>query len=197
MPRVRAIISVQDGVELPECEQSSGIDGMDRQRLEGKDIKRRLKVIENAIASLVRHILACELPSCRCRVEVSLLICNDKRITELNAAYFGRNRPTDVLSFPQLSRDELEQLKHPHKCDSEAVKLLGDIVISIGAVRRQARRYKHSQVDELMRLVAHGFLHLLGYEDAEDAERKAMAKRERALIRSWKLSVWKSQSDSP
>lgn len=185
MPRVKTIVSVQDDIELPEARHFNGVAG--KQQPEAVNFGQRLRMVRRIIASLVRHILICELPHCRCHLEVSLFICDDERIRELNATYLGRDRPTDVLSFPQLSMGELEHLKRPHKCTAAVAKPLGDIVISIGAVQRQARRYKHSQIDELVRLVAHGLLHLLGYEDADDAKRRSMAKRERELIRTWRL----------
>ncbi len=91
--------------------------------------------------------------------EVSVLVTGDERIRELNRRYLERDRPTDVLSFPDGDR-----LPDGHL-------LLGEIVVSLDTARRQARTVGHGELDELRELVVHGVLHLVGYDhDADDGE---------------------------
>ncbi|MFA4015819.1 MAG: hypothetical protein RUDDFDWM_000912 [Candidatus Fervidibacterota bacterium] len=147
--------------------------------------KVRPLLAKRVLLRLLSHVLTCELPHCNCHVEVSILFCDDKLITNLNYSYLKRDHPTDVLSFSQLSPSELETIKRKHKCCSSNPVLLGDIVISVERAIKQAKRYKHSAQEELMRLVIHGLLHLLGYSDSSKEERTEMSKREVALLRSF------------
>jgi probable rRNA maturation factor len=81
---------------------------------------------------------------------------DDDRIRELNRRFLGRDGVTDVLSFPD--GDELPS----------GGRLLGEIVISLEAVRRQAEQFGHGELRELSELVLHGVLHLLGYDHSSD-----------------------------
>jgi probable rRNA maturation factor len=89
-------------------------------------------------------------------LEVHLLVTDDPRIQDLNRRYLDRDRPTDVLSFPDGER-----------LPSGAV-LLGEIVISLDTARRQAISLGHGELRELEELVLHGTLHLLGYDHDRD-----------------------------
>jgi probable rRNA maturation factor len=80
--------------------------------------------------------------------EISLLLCDDARITELNAKYRGKNRPTDVLSFPWNEKDTVA----------------GDIAISLPAMRRNAALFGAAENEELKRLLIHGILHVAGMD---------------------------------
>jgi probable rRNA maturation factor len=88
--------------------------------------------------------------------EVHVLITGDERIRELNRSYLGRDVATDVLSFPD--GDQLPSGR----------RLLGEIVISIDTARRQAAAEGHDELRELLELVIHGTLHLIGYDHAAD-----------------------------
>jgi probable rRNA maturation factor len=98
--------------------------------------------------------------------ELSVLLTDDDFIRTLNKAHRGKDRPTDVLAFPQ---DEGEGT--PSVLDDA---LLGDVVISLDTAERQARRRKHTLFDEVSFLLAHGILHLVGYDHQTDAEEAAM-----------------------
>lgn len=146
----------------------------------------QMRIPKRLITSLVRYILRHELGDCSHPLEVSIVFCDDERIAQLNAQYLDRNCATDVLSFPQLSPPIKESLEELGVMDASEPIPLGDVVISVQTAARQAKRYKHSVEDELVRLTAHGILHLLGYDDATVHGRRKMAQRERMLIRSWR-----------
>jgi probable rRNA maturation factor len=93
------------------------------------------------------------------RAEVSLVLCGDPAIRALNKRWRGFDKPTDVLSFPQLEGEASPQPKG-------APIALGDVVISLPTARRQAREAGKPLVDELALLWVHGLLHLLGYDHA-------------------------------
>jgi len=100
-------------------------------------------------------------------VEVSLSFVDDAEIEALNREHRGIDSPTDVLSFSQI---EGEELALP---EGEA-RLLGDIVISLQRCQDQALEYGHSFDRELAFLVAHGMLHLLGFDHQTPEEESAM-----------------------
>ena len=88
--------------------------------------------------------------------EVHVLIAGDDRLQRLNDRYLGRNRPTDVLSFPD--GDLLPSGR----------VLQGEVVISLDAARRQAEELGHDELRELSELALHGVLHLVGYDHERD-----------------------------
>ncbi len=99
--------------------------------------------------------------------DLELILCDDETIRELNREYRGKDRPTDVLSFP-LSGDL------PHQP-------LGSLVVSADRVREKASELGHREAEELTLLFIHGLLHLLGYDhETDEGEMRA---KEEALIR--------------
>jgi probable rRNA maturation factor len=87
--------------------------------------------------------------------ELSILLCGDKTITELNNQYRNKNEPTDILSF---------SLGTEMQDGENTVYLPGDIVISLDTLRENAGYFKTSEDEELRRLVIHGILHLDGMD---------------------------------
>lgn len=103
--------------------------------------------------------------------ELSILVCDDAMIHELNRAHRGKNRPTDVLAFAMREGP-------PSGVDAS---LLGDIVISLPTAARQARERRRPLWDEVTMLLAHGLLHLLGFDHRNDAEERVMNQQTAAL----------------
>ena len=112
--------------------------------------------------------------------EVSITLTDDKTIHELNRNYRGIDRPTDVLSFAFHESDEPEIITDDI---DEAIDTLGDIVVSVERAKTQAEDYRHSLRREIVFLIVHGMLHLLGYDHMEEAERLEMEK-EQAYVMS-------------
>lgn len=118
---------------------------------------------------------------CPYEAEVSLLLTSDEEIHRLNLEYRGIDRPTDVLSFPQIEYETPGDLSKAEEQESGEL-FLGDIIISLDRVKEQAESYGHGTRREFAFLVAHSMLHLLGYDhmtekDTEDME----ARQARAL----------------
>jgi probable rRNA maturation factor len=99
--------------------------------------------------------------------ELSILLTQDAEMTELNRTYRGRNRTTDVLAFSQLEGERADL----HE------QMLGDVVISVPQARRQARQRSSTLMEELVVLLVHGTLHLLGLEHEGAGRRAAAAMR--------------------
>ncbi len=106
---------------------------------------------------------------------MSILFTDDQEIAELNAQYRGKDKPTDVLSFPQEDC-----------CDrTEGAAVLGDVVISFETARRQALERGETVESEILRLLVHGVLHLAGYdhEGVGRNEAQRMRRKERQLLK--------------
>jgi probable rRNA maturation factor len=88
--------------------------------------------------------------------EVHVVVTGDDDLQRLNRDYRKLDRPTDVLSFPDGDTLPVGGI------------LLGEIVVSLDAVRRQAAELGHSELRELEELVLHGTLHLLGHDHEQD-----------------------------
>jgi probable rRNA maturation factor len=101
------------------------------------------------------------------RGRVSIALVSDRRIRALNRRYLGKDRPTDVLSFPTDLYSSTQRTQRIVSFVSD--RFLGEIVIARGVARRQAREAGHSELTELRVLALHGLLHLLGYDHDRDS----------------------------
>lgn len=103
-------------------------------------------------------------------VELSLALVRDPAIRRLNRDWRGKDRPTDVLSFP--AGDSPMPGPRP----------LGDVIISMDTARRAAKAFGTTLSQELALYLAHGLLHLLGYDHQTPAEARTMERLERRLL---------------
>jgi probable rRNA maturation factor len=94
-------------------------------------------------------------------LSLSILFCGDRRIRTLNRRFRRVDRPTDVLSFPSFKASEA-------RAAARRGEFLGDLVIDVPYAARQARRRGHDLGREVQILLAHGVLHLLGYDHETD-----------------------------
>ena len=99
--------------------------------------------------------------------EISVALISDAAIRKLNAAYRGKDKPTNVLSFPGEGPDDVRG-----PLGGPGGHILGDVVIAYGTVAKEAKAAGKSLKDHLSHMAVHGVLHLLGYdhEVASDAE---------------------------
>jgi len=117
--------------------------------------------------------------------ELSLLLCDDATIHVLNRDYREIDRPTDVLAFPQ-EEEGSEELGASHP------RMLGDVVISLETARKQALGAGRTIASEVTMLLAHGLLHLLGYDHRTPVEERQMKARTDALCAAARSSALRS-----
>lgn len=98
---------------------------------------------------------------------VTILLADDEAVRELNARFRQKDTPTNVLSFPAPRNPEFH---------------LGDIALAYGVCAREAAEQGKPLAHHLQHLVAHGVLHLLGYDHIGDDEAEAMESLERAVL---------------
>lgn len=124
--------------------------------------------------ALLKFVPPARTPGIR-GAEVNILFTDDASIREINREYREIDRVTDVLSFPfndfTYGRGTLPPCAAE---EATALLLLGDIVVSIPAVKRQAKEYGHSEERECAFLICHGMLHLLGYDHTTEEEEQQM-----------------------
>jgi probable rRNA maturation factor len=104
--------------------------------------------------------------------ELSVVFSNDDSIRELNAGWRGKDKPTNVLSFPAF----------PISGGGSLPPMLGDIVLAAETVSREAELEQKPIENHISHLVIHGLLHLLGYDHETDAEAEEMEAAERAAL---------------
>ena len=108
-------------------------------------------------------------------VEVAIRLTNDAEVHALNRDFRGKDKPTNVLSFPQIQADLLETLSNSDAKESSGGEiLLGDIVLARETCAREAKEKGISLEDHVTHLIVHGTLHLVGYDHMDDASAAAM-----------------------
>lgn len=130
-----------------------------------------------AVAAALAETPHAELAAAPMSVEVAVRLTNDAEVHQLNRQYRGKDKPTNILSFPMLSADMLVQLANSD--DGEV--LLGDLVLAAETVQREAAAKGWPVSQYVLHLVVHGTLHLLGYDHEDD---EAAADRMEALERA-------------
>jgi probable rRNA maturation factor len=105
--------------------------------------------------------------------ELSILLCDDSFIRELNSTYRGKDEATDVLSFAQDGLPFEEAIRG------------GDIVISMPTVRSYAERFGIEAEEELKRVTIHGILHLQGQDHETNDQTEPMLKEQERLMQNY------------
>lgn len=138
-----------------------------------------LDLIRKKAEKTIREVLRVENISEN--AEVSLSIVDKETIHKLNKEYRNVDRETDVLSFP-LDEEGFDNEGNP-------LILLGDIVICLDVAEDQAVDFDHSLEREIMYLICHSTLHLLGYDHIEEGDKKVMRSKEKEVMKN--LGVFK------
>jgi probable rRNA maturation factor len=113
--------------------------------------------------------------------ELSVVLAGDGLVRSLNRDHRGKDRTTDVLSFPLLEGHRLQ-------AGPGEPLVLGDVVLSLPQARRQARGHGRTFRAEAALLLTHGILHLLGYDHGTKAQEKRMFGLQDSLLRKWKAA---------
>lgn len=136
--------------------------------------------IMSEIEIVVNKCLEYEGKSQNCEVSISFV--DDEEIRNLNREYRGKDKPTDVLSFPLVEEE--------NPINNMIPVLLGDVVISSETSLRQAKEYGHSLKREILYLTVHSMFHLFGYDHMDEEEKKIMRNKEKAVMKE--LGVFKN-----
>lgn len=134
---------------------------------------------DRAVRTAMAHSRFAALLDSAVAAELSVRFTTDEAVRELNAEWRGKDKATNVLSFPMMEPELLEQLKDA----GDGELLLGDVVLAHGICTAEAAE-KHVPVeDHAAHLIVHGTLHLLGYDhETGDADAEAMEQIEREAL---------------
>jgi probable rRNA maturation factor len=136
------------------------------------------RLVRSAAEAAVAESAFPQLAQAERAVELSVRLTGDEEVRALNVQWRGKDKPTNVLSFPLAEADELEQAGEGPEL------MLGDIVLARGVCEREAAEKAIAFETHASHLLVHGTLHLLGYDHHGDDEAEDMESREvRALAR--------------
>ena len=110
------------------------------------------------------------------KFDLSIALIGPGKMRKLNKRYLGKNRVTDILAFGQTSRYKVKDLR-------SKTQDLGEIVICLREVKKNAKKFKSSFEKELARVLIHGILHLLGYDhEKNEKEAEKMEEKEKYYL---------------
>ena len=121
-------------------------------------------------------------------VAISVRLCDDNAISEINSEFRGISRSTDVLSFPTvdypagMTAGQCGKLLQQEYDDELNACFLGDIVIAVPHIFAQAAEYGHSPEREAAYLLVHGICHLMGYDHMEEGDKAKMRRMEEKVL---------------
>ncbi len=119
------------------------------------------------------------IPNC----ELSIVLSNNNSVQQYNRDYRGKDKPTNILSFPGIDDQELEIFLSPPKQQvSLPPFMLGDLIIAYETIDFEALNQNKPITDHFTHLVTHGLLHLLGYDHINDEDAEIMENRERQIL---------------
>jgi len=115
---------------------------------------------------------------------ISLRIVSPAESQQLNFEYRGKNKPTNVLSFPMQMDDAFSPLEESEEEFAIPIALLGDLVICAEVVEQEAREQSKQREAHWAHMLVHGMLHLQGYDHEEETEARQMEQLEARLMQS-------------
>lgn len=150
------------------------------------DLVDETETLNKEQQDLVKQLIekTAELEQLEGDIEVSVTFVTEEQIQEINAEYRNKNQPTDVISFALNDQVEGEV----DVVGEGMPNMLGDIIISVPHIKRQAEEYEHTFERELGFLTVHGMLHLLGYDHNTEAEEKEMFSRQENILMQYGLT---------
>ena len=110
-------------------------------------------------------------------IEISIRLTSDAEVHALNLQWRGKDKPTNVLSFPMLDAGELAGLGA-----AQGEVMLGDIVLALGVCQAEAAEKDIPVEAHTTHLIVHGTLHLLGYDHGSDDDAETMEATERRVL---------------
>lgn len=124
--------------------------------------QKEFKVVTSSFSKYIKKLI--QLIDAREGI-LNVVFVNDQYIQALNKSYRNKDRPTDVLSFSYDDGD-----------------LVGEVYISVETAEKQAKDHNHSLLDELIKLIVHGILHIHGHDHEKDDEYKKMFAIEKRVL---------------
>ena len=147
--------------------------------VQGGGWQDRLPAIETFVSETALAVLTQEWTQAR-PTELSVVLAEDAFVRELNMTYRDQPKPTNVLSFPTLKGDPVQEMLRA----GDAPVLLGDVVLAFETCAGEAQALEAAApfADHIRHLLVHGILHLLGYDHEEHPDATRMETRETQIL---------------
>ena len=116
------------------------------------------------------------------KIYVSTILTDEANIKKINNEYRNIDKPTDVLSFPMFEPDEIDKVKNREE-------VLGDIVVCMPIVKKQAVEFEHSEEREFAYMLVHGFYHLMGYDHVLEKDKTKMREKEENILNKLSITI--------
>lgn len=146
--------------------------------LETKEKDEYSKLIEKVLKECFK-----EEKLSKSNVYISITLTDEENIKAINKEYRNIDKSTDVLSFPMFQKEEIEEIIN----QNEIEYVLGDTIICIPIVEKQAIEYGHSFEREFSYMLVHSFYHLLGFDHMKEKDKKEMREKEEKILK--KLNI--------
>ena len=142
-----------------------------RPKVEVVNSQKYVRISDNKIAAIAEYVIGKEKPKAR---NLSILVCDDRRIRDLHKKYLKKDSATDVISFGMPARHAKSEDAH-----------LGDVVVSAQTAKRVCKSFGQTAKDEVLRYVVHGILHLVGYDDHSKKDYELMFRTQEKHLRDF------------
>ena len=116
------------------------------------------------------------------KMYVSVILTDEDNIHKTNKEFRNIDKATDVLSFPMFRPEEINEAKTREE-------VLGDIMVCMPIIKKQAVEYNHSEEREFAYMLVHGFYHLMGYDHIEEKDKIEMRKKEDVILDKLGITV--------
>ncbi|MFZ5518232.1 MAG: rRNA maturation RNase YbeY [Candidatus Zhuqueibacterota bacterium] len=135
---------------------------MPKYKIKVEDIYSQCPAEKKILKKIAEHVLSEERVML---ADINIVLVDDAFIINLNKQYLNKTTTTDVISFNFEEPPDLQNLD-------------GEVYANVEQIRRQAEEYEVTEAEELHRIVIHGLLHLIGYNDASPVDKNAMTEKE-------------------
>ena len=120
-------------------------------------------------------------------VELYIALSHNSHSQEMNHSYRGKNKPTNILSFPGVAPEEIENALQAASAGGPPV-ILGDMLVAFDVLEAEAKEQGKSILQHLQHLIVHGTLHLLGYDHIEEEDAEDMEALERQILAAFGIA---------
>ncbi len=120
-------------------------------------------------------------------LEISVSLVSDLQMKKINLEFRGKNKATNVLSFPALDENLIRQIGLKELVGADEYLFLGDIIIAFETIKKESLAQKKKFHDHLTHLILHSILHLIGYDHEEEKMAKIMEDLEVKILKKLKI----------
>jgi probable rRNA maturation factor len=150
-----------------------------------------IKNVENFVEKTIQKIIPLtdlkKILKRKFILEISVSLVSDLQMKKINLEFRGKNKATNVLSFPALDENLIRQIGLKELVGNDEYLFLGDIIIAFETLKKESLAQKKKFHDHLIHLILHSILHLIGYDHEEEKMTKIMEDLEVKILKKLKI----------